>query len=103
MSIHDKLKELTAYVRKTKGSVEALNFYIEHIQPIKEYFGGDEKVKSIDIPEVDNCFSKLPESAKEKLDYILGSHITRNFPNDEPDKEWAGAVLDFLEIMELLK
>lgn len=38
MIIADKLKELTTYVRQTKGPGEALHFYVKHIQPLKEYF-----------------------------------------------------------------
>ena len=32
------LKKLTVYVRKAKGEKEAMKFYIDYIQPIKEYF-----------------------------------------------------------------
>ena len=48
MTIDNQLKELTAHVRKTKGSGEALKFYVEFIQPIKFYFG-DEETKKIKI------------------------------------------------------
>lgn len=33
-----ELKKLTTIVRKKMGSVNALNFYIDHVQVIKEYF-----------------------------------------------------------------
>ena len=36
--LHDILKKLTVYVRKAKGKKEAMKFYIDYIQPIKEYF-----------------------------------------------------------------
>lgn len=38
MKIHEHLKKLTIYVRKTKGESEALRFYVKYIQPIKQYF-----------------------------------------------------------------
>ena len=38
MNIHEYLKKLTVYVRKTKGEGEALRFYVKYIQPIKKYF-----------------------------------------------------------------
>jgi hypothetical protein len=43
----------------------------------------------------------LSERAKEKLDYINGHSIARNFPNTEPDLQWCGAVLDLLEELGL--
>ena len=49
MTIHNNLKKLTVHVRKTKGSAEAMRFYLDFIQPMKEYFGGNEEVKNIDI------------------------------------------------------
>jgi hypothetical protein len=53
---------------------------------------------------VGNSFkNKIPEAAQEKLDFILGHSISRDFPKTEPTKEWAGAVLDFLEITGFLK
>jgi hypothetical protein len=42
----------------------------------------------------------LTENAKKKLEYINGSCIARDFPKEQPTKEWAGAVLDLLEELE---
>lgn len=39
----------------------------------------------------------LSQKAEEKLEFILGRSVTRDFPHTEPDLEWAGAVLDLLE------
>lgn len=44
----------------------------------------------------------LNENAKKKLEYINGSYIVRYFPQNQPTKEWAGAVLDLLEELGLL-
>ena len=43
----------------------------------------------------------LTENGKKKLEYINGSCIARDFPNEQPTKEWAGAVLDLLEELGL--
>ncbi len=43
----------------------------------------------------------LSEYAQKKLEYINGSCIAREFPEHQPSKEWAGAVLDLLEDMKL--
>jgi hypothetical protein len=43
----------------------------------------------------------LSERAREKLDYINGHSIARNFPNTPPDLQWCGAVLDLLEELGL--
>jgi hypothetical protein len=43
----------------------------------------------------------LTENAKEKLEYINGNCIARDFPNEQPTKQWAGAVLDLLEELGL--
>jgi hypothetical protein len=51
MTIHDDLKLLTGYVSRTKGPGEALRFYVDFIQPIKEYFGGDEEIEKIMVSE----------------------------------------------------
>ena len=47
-----------------------------------------------------NCAS-LSEYAQKKLEYINGSCIAREFPEHQPNREWAGAVLDLLEDMKL--
>ena len=52
MNAQKVLIEFTAHVRKTKGSGEALRFYVDYIQPIKEYFGGDSEVEKLDLPLV---------------------------------------------------
>lgn len=52
MNAQEVLKEFTNHVRKTKGSGEALRFYVNYIQPIKEYLGGDTEVEKIDLPIV---------------------------------------------------
>ena len=59
-------------------------------------------VENLTIPVVSGTFV-ITESAQEKLDFILGHSTTRDFPKVHPTKEWAGAVLDFLEITKLLK
>jgi len=43
----------------------------------------------------------LSDYAKEKLEYINGSCIARDFPNEQPTKVWVGAVLDLLEELKL--
>ena len=52
--MHETLKKLTSHVRETKGSGEALRFYVNFIQPIEEYFGGDAEVKKLHISDVMN-------------------------------------------------
>jgi hypothetical protein len=58
--------------------------------------------KQLLIHDVSKSF-KITDAAKEKLDFILGHSIARDFPKTQPTKEWAGAVLDFLEITGFLK
>ena len=58
MTLHDALKQLTAHVRRTKGTKEAAGFYIDHIQPIQEYFGGHEAVKDIELDEDEKTYTK---------------------------------------------
>ena len=48
-TIHDQLKDLTVHVRLTKGPVDAFRFFVEYIQPIQKYFGGDEVIKEIEL------------------------------------------------------
>lgn len=57
--MQETLRKLTEYVRLTKGQGEALRFYVNHIQPIKEYFGGDSEVEkiSLNVPGI----SSLPK------------------------------------------
>ena len=43
--------------------------------------------------------TELSEAAKEKLRFILGHPTTTGFPKVSPEKEWVGAVLDFLEML----
>jgi len=50
---------------------------------------------------VDDEPQQLSEYAKEKLNYINGSCISRDFPKCPPTLEWAGAVLDLLEELKL--
>ena len=38
LEIQKHLSQLTAYVRKKYGVTDALNFHIDYIQPIEEYF-----------------------------------------------------------------
>lgn len=38
MNIEKHLKELTVFVRQTKGEAVALKFYVDYVQPIKQYF-----------------------------------------------------------------
>ena len=47
--MQETLKKLTVHVRDTKGSVEALRFYVDFIQPIKEYFGGESEVEKLNL------------------------------------------------------
>ena len=61
-----------------------------------------EQAELLGINVVGNSF-KITDAAKEKLDFILGHSIARDFPKTQPTKEWAGAVLDFLEITGFLK
>ena len=60
------------------------------------------KGQSLPIDSVSGSFV-ITESAQETLDFILGHSTTRDFPKTQPTKEWAGAVLDLLEITNLLK
>jgi hypothetical protein len=41
--------------------------------------------------------------AKKKLEYIVGHSIVRDFPNNQPTLEWAGAVLDLLEDLKIIE
>jgi hypothetical protein len=68
MNAQNVLREFTAHVRKTKGSGEALRFYVDYIQPIKEYFGGDEEVGKLDLPLVSNraCYFCGKDAVKGK-------------------------------------
>jgi len=52
---------------------------------------------------IQNVSGMLPltENAKSKLEYINGSCIARDFPKEQPTKQWAGAVLDLLEELGL--
>jgi hypothetical protein len=43
----------------------------------------------------------LSDYAKKKLEHINGHCIARDFPNNQPTLEWAGAVLDLLEELKL--
>jgi hypothetical protein len=56
-------------------------------------------VKNLTIQRVSGM--SLSEYAQKKLEYINGSCIAREFPEHQPSKEWAGAVLDLLEDMKL--
>jgi len=53
-------------------------------------------VKNLAIHDVSGMLP-LTENAKSKLEYINGSCIARDFPKEQPTKQWAGAVLDLLE------
>jgi len=44
---------------------------------------------------------QLSDYAKKKLEYINGHCIARDFPNNKPTLEWAGAVLDLLQELGL--
>ena len=57
---------------------------------------------TVALADVGGSF-KITEPAQKKLDFILGHSIARDFPETNPTKEWAGAVLDLLEIIGLLK
>lgn len=41
MNALESLRQFTEHVRETKGTREALLFYIDYIQPLKIYFGGE--------------------------------------------------------------
>lgn len=56
-------------------------------------------VKNLTIKHVSGML--LSDYAQKKLEYINGSCIARDFPKEQPTKEWAGAVLDLLEDMKL--
>jgi len=74
--------------------------YYQITELMEEYH--QSKLKLLGIGGVGNSF-KITDSAKEKLDFILGHSIARDFPKTQPTKEWAGAVLDFLEINGFLE
>jgi len=59
-----------------------------------------EQVKPCSLGSVSGTLP-LTDYAKEKLEYINGNCIARDFPNEQPTKEWAGAVLDLLEELKL--
>ena len=64
--MQETLKKLTAHVRNTKGSGEALRFYVNFIQPIKEYFGGESEVEKLNLQNVTNSTdNEVPEVTKE--------------------------------------
>lgn len=47
--------------------------------------------------------TELSDYAKQKLEYITGHSIATQFPNVEPHTEWAGAVLDLLKELGLIR
>jgi hypothetical protein len=51
MKLHSALRQLTVHVRKTKGAQEASLFYVNHIQPMHEYFGGRGSVENTELVE----------------------------------------------------
>ena len=58
-------------------------------------------VKNLTIPVV-NGMLPLSDYAKEKLEYINGHWMVREFPKLENiDLQWIGAVLDLLEELKL--
>ena len=59
-----------------------------------------EQVKSVGLADVSGMLP-LTENAKQKLEYINGSCIVRDFPKEQITKQWAGAVLDLLEELGL--
>ena len=68
------------------------------------------KVKSGEIsPELakkeiqSNIQLLLSDYAKDKLNFINGHSIARDFPNTQPNLEWCGAVIDLLVDMNLNK
>jgi hypothetical protein len=63
----------------------------------------DIKIKNSEDDKISSNKIILSDFAKKKLNYINGSCISRNFPNELPTKEWAGAVLDLLEELKLDK
>jgi hypothetical protein len=58
-------------------------------------------VKNNGVLPWDSGIELLSYYAKNKLEYINGSCIARDFPNKRPTLEWAGAVLDLLEELGL--
>ena len=81
--MHETLKKLTAHVRETKGSGEALRFYVNFIQPIKEYFGGEEEVKKLNLQNVSNNEVKLKfnefANKQQNLDSEFVKIVNDNF------------------------
>lgn len=54
ITIHDQLKALTTHVRITKGTGAAIKFYVEYIQPIQDYFGGNNAVNETELQTKEN-------------------------------------------------
>jgi len=69
---------------------------------LNRFFEDYEKAKA-ENSRLHGVSGKFPlnENAKKKLEYIKGSCIVRDFPHEQPNREWAGAVLDLLEEMGL--
>ena len=94
-------KEVRKLMEKHNVPQSIMTLYGLEIERIAEEYA-QQQVKLFAIPDVGGSFN-ISESAKEKLDYILGNAITREFPKVQPTKQWVGAVLDFLEIVGILK
>ena len=76
--------------------------YTYEIENLIEQYADERVNQALNIPDdVVSGMLPLTENAKSKLEYINGSCIARNFPKDQPTKQWAGAVLDLLEELGL--
>lgn len=85
------LKELMVGCLITKlGSQENLGEAVDYlIQVLKQE-------ENLVIPHA-TATLHLNEAAMEKLEYIRGKGFRHDFPNQQPDGEWIGAVCDFLD------
>ena len=67
------LNKLTSHVRETKGSGEALRFYVDFIQPIKQYFGGEAEVKKLNLQNVMlSCPKCEGKNIMQRSDGVIG-------------------------------
>jgi len=90
MNMHEVLKTFTKHVRETKGSGNALRFYVSCVQPIKEYFGGDEEVKKLDLPLV----SKRVDIERRLLLTNFLIDYENRVSGEDTSRTWAEGVVD---------
>jgi hypothetical protein len=75
---------------KEQISVKNMEIFCEYLDFLESEYKNPNKI-----------FDLLSDDAKRKLNYINGSCIAREFPDNKPTLEWAGAVLDLLKELKI--